>query len=572
MFIPTYELHFKKNMELLKSMPDNSLDAGVMDCPYGLGKEPDPTETLKAWLSTGYHEITGSGFMGKKWDSFVPQPIFWKEVYRVLKPGGYVLAFFGTRTYDWGTMAIRLAGFEIRDCIQWIYGSGFPKSLDVSKAIDKQGPPGQQPFSDFAAHYEERRKAKGFTHAAVCKAGGFFGSVNHGGASVNWANGYGLPTTEQWEILQPLLELDRAWLENVKREEYERQVIGKKDTGNVLNWYSNQDEQDRGDGLVDITAPGSEDAKTWEGYGTALKPANEPICVARKPLIGTVAQNVLTHGCGAINLNGCRIEYQGESDYLETATKNQHSDFGNSIRENSIYGSDERQRENYESTGRFPANVIFDEEAAAVLDQQSGTSKSTGGNGSKFNSSNNNSYKIKCVTNDSENGLGYGDTGGASRFFYCAKSSKEERNYGCEGLELKDPASLTDFRPTLKTNPENWAYTDSAFHRTSPKANNHPTVKPIAVMRYLCRLVKTPFESCTIADMFMGSGTTGVACMLEGINFIGCDEDENSYNLSTARVSFAQKDYIKQQSQPKQAALFEVEKKKAPVSIAQTLF
>ena len=125
------------NIDLLKKYPDNYFDAIVTDPPYGLGKEPDTAKMLKAWLEVGYMEVKGSGFMGKEWDAFVPQPIFWKEIYRVLKHGGHILSFFGTRTYDWGVMAMRLAGFEVRDCIQWLYGSGFPKSHNISKAIDK---------------------------------------------------------------------------------------------------------------------------------------------------------------------------------------------------------------------------------------------------------------------------------------------------------------------------------------------------------------------------------------------------------------------------------------------------
>ena len=125
------------NIELLKNYPDNYFDSVVTDPPYGLGKEPNAEELMKDWIEKGYHEISGTGFMGKEWDAFIPQPIFWKEVYRVLKHGGHILSFFGTRTYDWGVMSMRFAGFEVRDCIQWLYGSGFPKSHNISKAFNK---------------------------------------------------------------------------------------------------------------------------------------------------------------------------------------------------------------------------------------------------------------------------------------------------------------------------------------------------------------------------------------------------------------------------------------------------
>jgi site-specific DNA-methyltransferase (adenine-specific) len=131
------KIYHGNNLDILRTFPDNSIDSIVTDPPYGLGKEPNALEVLQSWITTGYHEIKGKGFMGKEWDSFVPQPVFWKECLRVLKPGGHLLSFAGTRTYDWVVMGLRIAGFEIRDQIAWVYGSGFPKSLDVSKAIDK---------------------------------------------------------------------------------------------------------------------------------------------------------------------------------------------------------------------------------------------------------------------------------------------------------------------------------------------------------------------------------------------------------------------------------------------------
>lgn len=137
MTIPPNTIHLSDNIEFIKSLPDNSIDSIITDSPYGLGKEPKAAALITDWVSKGYHEIKGTGFMGKKWDAFVPQPALWKECYRVLKPGGYLLSFFGTRTYDWGTLAIRLAGFEIRDCIQWIYGSGFPKGKACLKPANE---------------------------------------------------------------------------------------------------------------------------------------------------------------------------------------------------------------------------------------------------------------------------------------------------------------------------------------------------------------------------------------------------------------------------------------------------
>lgn len=448
-------------MELLATMADNSLDAVVTDCPYGLGKEPDATETLQAWVTSGYHEIKGSGFMGKEWDAFVPQPIFWKEVFRVLKPGGYVLAFFGTRTYDWGTMAIRLAGFEIRDCIQWIYGSGFPKSLDVSKAIDKAS---------------------------------------------------GVDREDKWEGIGRKI----GPTGNIKCDKCGKWLS----SGNPCLCPRPQDQ------------PQTDAAKTWEGYGTALKPAYEPICVARKPLDGTVANNVLKHECGAINLNGCRIDTE---DDLKG---------GNGILWSHIRDEKPSQKINPSELGRFPANIIFDQDAAAVLDEQSGTLTSGKPCGVKAGNNNN-------VFGQYAGGIdvtGYGDSGGASRFFYVAKASKEDRNYGCAGMEEKQYSH--DGRHV---------HIENAYQRHNSKAaNNHPTVKPITLMRYLVRLVKTPFDTCTIADFFMGSGSTGVACMLEGINFIGCDDDANSFQIAQSRIEYAKQEYLKELSKPKQVELFDI--------------
>lgn len=272
-------------MDRLKEIETNSVDSFVTDAPYGLGKEPTADEVLKmlsAWLEGGHYNVRSkSGFMGKEWDAFVPQPAVWREVYRVLKPGAHVVAFFGTRTYDLGVMAMRIAGFEVRDLVAWLYGTGFPKSHDVSKGIDKivhrLGM-----FGPFAQHYAERRAAAGLTHNAICDAGRFYAEHNHGGASVNWEQGHNVPTRAQWSVLQPLLGLSDEFLPLIERVEAEREKVGERDA-TLLAVAPGQD-NDRSATSLDITAPATDAAREWEGWGTALKPAFEPIVLARKPL------------------------------------------------------------------------------------------------------------------------------------------------------------------------------------------------------------------------------------------------------------------------------------------------
>jgi len=410
-------------LELLRTLPDNSVDAVVTDPPYGLS------------------------FMGKKWDYDVPSEDIWRECLRVLKPGGHLLAFAGTRTQHRMAVRIEDAGFEIRDMIAWVYGSGFPKSLDVSKAIDKEA-----------------------------------------GA--------------------------------------EREVVGEKITGRALGGNNWREGDAGGQEMIPITAPATDAAKQWHGWGTALKPALEPITVARKPLIGTVADNVLEHGTGALNVDGCRVGAENMSEQFNRDWK-QDGTFGNGKR--ASYGKQC-------PPGRWPANLIHDgsEEvvelfpdvkAGVAVRRNKGIVASRGA--VKFNGDD------PANTKD----IGYGDTGSAARFFYCAKASKADRDEGCEGLEAREGASTSNGGKAGKV-----MTVGAASLRGEPIAppksrNHHPTVKPADLMRYLCRLVTPP--GGVVLDPFMGSGSTGKAAILEGFRFIGCEREAEYLDIARARIEAA---------------------------------
>lgn len=375
-------------MKALKKLPDNSIDSIVTDPPYGLS------------------------FMGKKWDYDVPSVEIWRECLRVLKPGGHLLSFGGTRTYHRMVVNIEDAGFEIRDCIQWLYGSGFPKSTDVSKRIDKEA--------------------------------------------------------------------------GAERETYERPAFG--------STFSDDNGTTYGTAISNKAL--TPEAIKWSGWGTALKPANEPIVMARKPLEPklTVADNVMKYGTGALNIDASRIGYTSEADRASATPQGKVT----SKKPEDGYAkaagveSERHEIERPELKGRWPANIILDEEAAAALDWQSGVLKSGGfSEGTIQQARDPKSKGAEAVRVRSALEPSYG---GASRFFYVAKASKSERG--------------TD--------------------------NTHPTVKPIKLMQYLIKLVTPP--NGIVLDPFMGSGTTGVAAKSLNYNFIGIERDLKYFEISKERL------------------------------------
>lgn len=424
---------------LLKEMEDNSIDAVVTDPPYGLGKEPDAVKVLQDWITIGHHEVSGKGFMGKEWDSFVPQPAFWKEVLRVLKPGGHALVFAGTRTVDWMGMSLRLAGFEVRDELMWMYGSGFPKSMNLGKSIDKK-----------------------------------FGA--------------------------------------------EREVVGIKKTKNQVNIKGGNFTVTDGNPIMEnlpITAPATDEAKKYDGWGTALKPAHEPILLVRKPFKGSTTNNVLEHGTGGLNIDACRVET--EDKYQINTFDDGAKPFGDAV------GEDFTSRT--ETKGRWPANIIHDG-SQGVLELFPETKSGSHKKG-LYNSRSSNSMSGEL--GEYHQDVHTASEGSASRYFYCAKASKKEKNAGLGALPKKQKV----FNGKSGESSEDMKDVEKRF-TTQPTANIHPTVKPIALMKHLVQLV-TPVDGIVL-DPFAGSGTTGVAAKELGYDFILMERDEEYIPIIEGRL------------------------------------
>ena len=385
-------------LDKLKELEDNSVDSVVTDPPYEIG------------------------FMGKGWDDsgIANNPELWKEVLRVLKPGGHLLSFSHSRTYHRQAVAVEDAGFEIRDQIMWIYGSGFPKSHNIGKNIEK------------------------------IKVGG---------------------------------------IKNLKQIGTKQGI--KVETGTSGYSYSKEYVAGKSMGGKQISGeiPVYEITNEYEGWGTALKPAHEPIVMARKPFKGTVADNVLEWGTGGINVDECRIGNESR--------KNQQKNFANNV--GGVYKETNSSKDEFvDVNGRFPANIIFDEEAGKILDEHSGTTKSTkrGAHNNKKTEHTNTYTPPQAMYSDANT---YGDEGGASRFFYCPKASKKDRNEG-------------------------------------NTTNQHPTVKPTDLCAYLIRLV-TP-KGGVVLDPFMGSGSMGKAAVREGMNFIGIEREEEYMEIAKSRIEY----------------------------------
>jgi len=487
-------------LTVLPTLPANSVDSIVTDPPYGLS------------------------FMGKDWDHGVPGEHFWREALRVAKPGAHLLAFGGTRTFHRLAVAIEDAGWEMRDCVMWVYGSGFPKSLDVSKAIDKMDASEEQ--ARRRLRFTAWVRATGATSRQIDEAT----DTNMGGHYTTAASQPAIMTREHLEACRHLFGDVPEWVEREadirsveSRNFAEREVVGRdtkaRSTGgkSALPTMGGETTYE----TWDITAPATDAARQWSGWGTALKPAYEPIIVARKPLEGTVAANVLKWGTGAINIDGCRVETNGERP---TGSGNPCKTKDSSAIQPGRSGGNGGNSTPPE--GRWPANIIHDG-SQLVLDlfPVTGASKAAPrGSVQRYDPSDLDAKRPK-----GGNGVrGYDDAGGsAARFFYCAKASKADRDDGLEGFDL---------RPSYMV--ENGSNTAAAangvrYDRTTMQRNHHPTVKPTSLMRYLCRLVTPPHG--TILDPFMGSGSTGKAAALEHFHFIGIDKEQEYLPIAQAR-------------------------------------
>lgn len=432
-------------IEVMRTMPDECVDAVVTDPPYGLefmGKAWDRPANMLGQMAVGdeqrgafaYGGTHSRGYADHDGLAFQRWTTEWaSECMRLLKPGGHLLAFGGTRTWHRLGAGIEDAGFEIRDSIAWLYGSGFPKSLDVSKAIDKAAGVERQ----VVGVDESKLRPNKVAYAKVPGQA----IISEGG------------------------------------------LAGYKDNG------------------ATITAPATDEARAWNGWGTALKPAFEPIVVARKPFKGTVVQNVLEHGTGALNIDANRTEFESEEDREESVTKNQHADFGTEAGGNKVYGDFSMvEVKNYDgSKGRWPTNVLLEESQAAELNRQSGILAP--GHDPKARA---------AATGDAVYALGHAGqpelverhavAGGASRFFptfrYEAKASTAER----------------------------------------PEADGvqHPTVKPLDLMQWLVRLVTPP--GGVVLEPFAGSGTTVEACIREGFSVVAIEREETYIPLILKRI------------------------------------
>ena len=521
----SYKLYQGNMLDMLEVIESNSIDSIVTDPPYGLtsitkrfGKE---NSVECQYGKDGSFQRLSKGFMGKEWDgSGIEYNIdTWKKCYEVLKEGGYLLAFGGTRTFHRIACAIEDAGFEIRDTIMWLYGSGFPKSMDISKKIDKKL--GNGKFKNKEIEFVKWFKKNSLKEPAeIDKIFGWKARSFHFFSEND--NNRHIPNWDVYVILKKECGLSNEYDDFIKKHslllEEIREVQGYENS--IKNWNKKYIKPV-------LNEPSTDLAKQWQGWGTSLKPSFEPIIVARKPFKGSLVDNVIKNGVGGINVDECRVE----SKPRKTGTKPTSSEATGSG--NTLIGSSKNRQAEYDKLdlGRFPANTIltydetdFEEVCGGFPNTKTGDVKP-----------HKNKSDGVCNFNTQNKTINYfnGDSGSASRYFYCAKASKRDRD---EGLEEFDKKINCD------RNVECYS-ANVPFNRSSlPKKNTHPTVKPTDLMQYLVRLV-TP-NGGTILDPFNGSGSTGKAVMYENLErgknykYIGIELTEEYLPISKARIEY----------------------------------
>ena len=454
---PGAVVHLGDCLDVLRAMPDESVDAIVTDPPYGLAelRPAVVADALQAWGAGDRERVPDArGFMGHRWDAFVPPPAVWDECLRVLKPGGHLVAFAGARTHDLMGLSIRLAGFEIRDGLAWLYASGFPKGPNLDEAMadhlagNTATPDGLHPrIREVTAYLKAARDAAGWTNPRI---DALFGRKGMAGHWTTAGTQPACPSLAEWaklkEVLAPHLGDDLDELVQEVAATNRPDDWGRRESDHFLETLGSR--------------KGPADGRSWS---TSLKPAFEPITLARKPLARisgralSVRANVREHGTGALNIGANRTD-----------------------------------------GGRWPANVILDEVQAAALDEQSGVSKSSRRVGRRSGKAD--VTAIGKFAGQESVTMGYDDEGGASRFFYCAKPSKAERPVAADGTR-------------------------------------HPTVKPLALMRWLVRLVTPP--GGVVLDPFSGSGSTLEAAVLEGFDVVGVEREPRYLPLIEQRLERA---------------------------------
>ena len=466
-----YQILHGDNRETLKNLPDNSIDAIVTDPPYGID------------------------FLGKAWDANTGALETYQECLRVLKPGGHIVAFSAARTYHHLAVTLEAAGFEIRDQIMWIYSSGFPKSQDVGKSIDRQ--------SGKAAHKAELSEVKAILKQLYKDSGKSVGQIdrecgfNAGGylktdfKDKGWANN--LPRDDKWITLKSVLgcgdDYDDYFVTTPQVK------VGEKEAGCFDSEFQSHTIGARSK-TVDITVSQTDAGQQWEGWGTALKPAHEPIALARKPMKLSIAKNCQAHGVGALNIDATRVPWGEDDDpeaYIEWMKKYPASTGSKAVFNNAHanakgveYVRDQDAEINIDRnvegrmTGRFPSNVL-----GVIPDYQ--------------------------------------------KYFYCPKVSRAERHIG----HATPPPMFGNVQGAYGPDGNRMAVGLDARNDQN-KGNNHPTVKPIELMKYLIKLITPP--GGTVLDPFNGSGSTGCAAVELGREYIGCELDANYVEIAERRI------------------------------------